>query len=196
MLSVANCDLSANNGISKKYDCPVALQFFADATDVSGRYPSDNWQAWIQVTDNSSSSTVASTTKEIASILSANVPGSVGYGTMGLGQKTSSSTNQEMVITQKGNSLADVELSGSDMVCSRIGSIPSGNQKWALTDIGYDDGGTSLTSSLTQTSLDMGYRDGDALDVTKTIYWNLAIPLSGVGGTCSGTTTVTVINQM
>lgn len=190
---VTNCTLSPNSSITKKYDCEIALQFFADATDVGGRYSDNVWKAWTIVTDSSTATGISSTTKEVATILSVNIPNAITYGTFSLGAKTASSTNQEMVITQKGNDEADVNVSGSDMACTDIGTIPVANQKWVLTDLGYDDGGTALSGTPTDTDLNVGYRDDQNTDVTKSLYWNIEIPATGVKGVCTGSSTIAVI---
>jgi hypothetical protein len=189
------CTLANDTSITKTYDCQIDLQYYADSTDAGGRFADENWVADVQVWDKSGAGQINnSVTKEIATILSVDIPSSISYGnSFSLGQKTTSADNQEMVITQTGNDETDVQVSGTDMTCS-LGSIPAGNQKWALSDVGYTSGSsTPLTHSSDNTFIDVGYRDNDNASTTKTLYWNLGIPDSGVKGNCVGANTIVAI---
>lgn len=129
-------------------------------------------------------------------MLGLNIPTAIAYGSFGLGASTTASTNQEMVITQKGNDEADVEVSGVAMTCDTIGEIPVGNQQWSLTDVDHGGSGTAnLTGTAADTELHVAYRTDDVTPNTKTLYWNIVIPDTGVKGLCTGTNTIGVIAQ-
>ena len=190
---VSSCVLSANTATTKKYDCEIVVQYWADSTDDGGRFPGENWQVFVEAEDNSTATgNDNSISKEIGTVLSVNIPTSIIYGTFGLGESTTASNNQEMIITQRGNDEADVEVSGAIMTCSDIGTIPVENQEWALTDVNYGSG-VSLAALATSTNIGISYKEEDLTDVSKTLYWNLSIPSTGVKGICAGSNTISVI---
>ena len=190
---VVGCALSADTSTTQKYNCAITVQFWADSTDAGGRFAAEDWQVYVEVEDLAvTTGSNNAVSKEMGTLLSVNIPASISYGTFGLGSTTTNANNQEMIITQKGNDQADVEVSGTAMTCTDIGTIPVGNQEWALTDIGHGTG-SDLTGIAADTNLAVGYRDEDLTDVTKTLYWNIEVPATGVKGTCSGTNTVSVI---
>ena len=190
---VVGCALSADTATTKKYNCEIAVQFWADSTDTGGRFSAEDWQVYVEAEDNTATTgSNNSVSKEIGTVLSVNIPTSIVYGTFGLGESTTALNNNEMLITQQGNDEADVEVSGTAMTCSNIGVIPDSNQKWALTDVGAASG-ISLSSSATSTNIGIGYKDEDLTDVSKTLYWNITIPETGVKGVCTGSNTISVI---
>lgn len=191
---VANCTLS-NNGDSnqKVYSCSMSLSYIADSTASGGRYPSENWIAYVYVTDNQAFDEDSSVTKEMGSLLSLNIPNSLAFGSLNLNSQTNAAGNSEMVVSQAGNREADVEVSMADPMTCTSGSIPVNAIKWALTDVGYTHSdNTNLSSNSTDTNLFVGYGTAGTPSPSKTLYWNIGIS-DGLGGTCSGTTTITVI---
>ncbi|MCX6799779.1 MAG: hypothetical protein NT091_01390, partial [Candidatus Falkowbacteria bacterium] len=150
---------------------------------------------YVKVVDASAGvATNLATTREVNTTLSLNIPGAINYGPLSLGATTTPANNQEMTLTQKGNDVADVTVTGSDMACSGIGVIPVGQQAWALTDVSYTDASsTPLTLSAINTHIGVDYQNNDAASSTKILYWNILVPATGVRGTCVGTTTISVI---
>lgn len=192
---VAACTISNRSGTTADYDCEIAIDYWVDATDAGGRFSGEDWKVYTKVTDVSTSTgTDNSVTKEMATTLSLTIPASIDYGTYGLGAATTNVDNQEMVLSQQSNDQADVQVSGGDMACSAIGTIPFANQEWALTDVAHSDiASTDLSGTLTDTNIQVEYRDSETVNTTKTLYWNIEIPATGVRGTCSGTNTISVI---
>jgi len=196
VLKADGCSLAPDGDLTKKYDCRIDLDYFTDATDTGGHYASDNWTAKVTVYDQADSGISNTDTTEVNTLLGLNIPTAIAYGTFGLGASTTAANNQEMIITQKGNDEADVEVSGTTMPCSSIGTIPIANQKWALSDVDYVDGAaTALSGSASDTDLHVAYRTDDVTANTKSLYWNIFVPVTGVKGVCSGTNTVGVIAQ-
>ena len=189
------CTLSSLASTTKKYNCQIDLEYYIDATDSSGRYPAENWISYIKVLDISTASTTDSAlAKEVASTLSLDIPGAISFGSFSLGSQTTQDNNYEMTIIQKGNSEADIMVSGSDMICSDIGLIEVEEQKWSLDDVGYSSASsTSLTENPTLVDILVDYRDDDQADMTKMMYWNIGIATSSVKGTCSGSSTFSVV---
>ena len=91
------------------YACPVGLAFWADATDVGGRYPSETWIVAITASDVRGSSTLATTSREILSLLSLGVPSTLSYPTLALGATTTAANNSSLTFTQQGNTRADIQ---------------------------------------------------------------------------------------
>ena len=185
-------DTSYGDSTQAKFDCQFDLQYFIDSTDAnSDSYSADTWTVEVVVLDDNEGEDEDSATYEMPTLLSLDIPSTLDFGTMGLGTATDNATNEEMTITQYGNDSADVEVSGTLLDCDTgTGEIPLANIEWDLADVGMDSG-TDLTGSAVDTNLNVGVRTGAS--VTKTLYWNIQIPSTGVEGTCTGTTTVTTI---
>ncbi len=202
----SSCTLTALTATTVGYNCVFNLQYYADSTSTGGQFPDDTWTAGVLVIDDACSggfdafdqgncsTSSGSNTKllEIGTLLSLGLPSSISYGTLALGVTTSNSTNTAVTITQTGNDVGNVQVSGADMTCTQ-GTIPLANQNWALTDVGGTDGSvTVLTGSAVTAAVAVPYRTS-ASQTTSTLYWNLTMPTSGVGGTCTGTNTITAI---
>jgi hypothetical protein len=188
------CSLDTTYGDSTQalFNCPFDIQYYTDATDESSdNYSGTNWTIYVTVTDDDGAYSVdSSVTKDIESFVSLYIPDSIDFGTKSLGQKTTSTDNIEMNIQQYGNMRADVEVRGSDMTCDGQGEIPVNNMKWAKSDLGFlDDNTYNMSGDAADTDFNIGLRS--TTEVTKPMYWNIHIPDTGVGGVCSGTTTIT-----
>lgn len=193
---VASCGLVNDTNVNRKvYSCRMDLQYYSDSTDASGRYPTENWVAHVEVTDGTDTGSDSALTKEMNSILSLNFSGDIAFGNHDIGDVTTSANNVEYPIAQSGNVNADVEVSmPSGMACTS-GSIAAGNLKWALTDVGFASGSaTALTNSPVDTNLDVAYGTDASPGPSKFLYVNISIP-SAIGGTCSGTTVISAISH-
>ena len=193
--SAGSCTLSTAYGdvTEASFSCTFSLQYFIDGTDeYSDSYSATDWTVYVKVTDDDAESdTDTSITKEMQTLLSVNIPASMDFGTMALGASTTNENNQEMSITQYGNESADLEVSGAVLDCSvGTGEIPVGNIEWSLTDVSMDSG-TDLTGSAVDTDFAIGLRTDDVSPTIKKLFWNIAIPSSGIEGNCTGTTTIT-----
>lgn len=190
----ATCDVFDKTGVTDLwYSCgPFAVQYFADSTSAGGAYLSDNWTGRVEVTDGT---TTGNTTlaKEMQTLLSLSIPGSIDYGTLALGAVTTDANNQTLTVTQQGNDAADVEVSSATaMACTVRGTIPVASQAWALTDIGFATS-TPLTGGATDTALGITYQTDEVTPTTGILYWNVAIPDNNTEGTCTGFMTVSAI---
>jgi len=193
--NLTNCTFTPNaNPNALNYNCSLSLKYYIDSTDTSGHYPDDEWIIYLRAYDNSGEYTENyAHSREIMGTLSLNIPSSIHYGSLANGEMTTASTNVEMIISQNGNSAADITVQGQDMVCD-TGTISVDYQKWATTDIGYDNASsTSLTASETRAYLGIGFHEDDlSTSTSDSLYWNISIP-SGVRGTCHGNTTILVV---
>src|SRR3989344_1601998 len=178
------------------YNCPLDLSYYIDATDPAGAYADDNWTAELTIADQAGSPATLEATIEVNSLLALNLPDGIDYGTRSLGEQSSSTTNVETVLTQRGNTRADVFVSGGTMDCSAnggLGSLATNAQKWSLTDIDYTaTTSIALTASDTKTNRNIRLRTDDQNESSKNLYWNIAIPQSGVKGLCTGANTILI----
>ncbi len=174
------------------YNCEVPLAYWVDATDAASIYESDNWTAYVAVSDIATAQGTLTSTIEVNSLLALNLPEAIDYGTRSLGEISSSTTNVATILTQRGNTKADVEVSGTDMSCTLLGTIPVAAQKWSLTDVNHA-AGTALTTSAAAAARNLDLRTDDTNELTANLYWNIAIPSTGVKGVCSGLNTMAII---
>lgn len=188
------CSLgSVVDSTTLNYTCTFSMQYYADGTLTGATAPSDTWTASVKVLDDSTSNATSTQTFEVGTLLALSIPSTIDYGTLAREQSTTNTNNIEMSITQYGNDQADVEVSGTTMTCSVVGTITAGQQKWSLTDLSAGAGGvTALTGSAVDTNFGLGYRTSDSTALTKTLYWGIIMP-AVASGTCSGTNTITAI---
>ncbi len=173
-----------------EYDCPVDLDYWTDSTSLGGTSPASHWTTRVVVTDNASATgSDTSTTKEIGTLLALDIPTAIDYGTLSKGERTTSANNQHMLLGQRGNDVADVEVSGADMTCTNTGTIPYANQEWSLSDTDHSASGSyDLSGTAVDTNIAIGYKT--STDVSKNLYWNIELPAQDVSGVCTGTMTV------
>jgi len=191
---VGNCVLgSVVDSTTLNYTCSFSQQYYADGTLTGAVAPADTWTASVKVVDDSALSATSTQLYEIGTLLALSIPGSINYGTLAREASTTNTNNQEMTITQYGNDGADVEVSGTTMPCTVVGTVPIANQKWSLTDLSAASGAvTALTGSAVDSNFAISYRTSDAGALTKILYWNIIMPAVATG-TCSGTNTITSI---
>ena len=196
------CEFTADTATTKHYACTVNLEFFADGTTAGGQFEAENWVANVVVTDLTPTTGTASATTEVNALLGLFIPTDIAYGQFALGATSSASasvsgngSNVIHNIDQKGNVIADVTVEGGVMTCSALGTIPVGNQKWALAANGYESA-TALTATAFDTDLAVQYQTDDnyvSNPSRKQLFWSIGIPTTGVRGTCTGTNTISVL---
>jgi len=193
---VLHCDITDTaNTTEQAYDCPFSLAFFTDATDNAGRYPQDTWRADVTTTDIAGSAATSSATVEVNSLLALNLPDAINYGIRSLGEQSTLANNVTTLVAQRGNNRADVEIFGNAMGCDVLGSIPAGSQYWSTTNTAYGAASNQqLLSTPVRAGLNIPYRDNDTEELARALYWNIAIPSTGVKGNCSGANTISIIS--
>ena len=171
------------------------MQYYADATGDGTTFPTEYWQADMTVTDLNAN-TLHETLfgiLDVNPLLAVNIPSTLDFGTQHVGGQTNSGTNTGMQMYQYGNTIANLQVSGTDMTCSSFGSIPVGNIKWSLADVGSDDVTvTPLSETPTTANLALSTIGAFGGDESGFLFWNLVMP-TVAGGTCSGTITVNAI---
>jgi hypothetical protein len=213
---VANCTLDAAVGTNLQvgYNCFMDVQYYATSTVANGPDVSQNWKLYVMPKDQSNVSGMhQSVTREISNNLSVDMPASVDFssasaynGPIPLGTNTGSNAtpptdNFNYVVTQKGNDIADIRVrmpNADGLTCLTngvsTGKIPTANMYYAATDTNI--AGSTAFSATTPTAVGLnggagvGYQT-NGTPVTGLMALNLAVPSTGLGGTCTGTLTVT-----
>ena len=193
-ITTCDTDFTTGDDTQISYNCEVPLAYWIDATDAASDYASDTWTSYITVSDLTASQGALSATIEVNSLLALNIPTVIDYSTRSLGEQSSSTTNVETILSQRGNTKADVEVSGTVMNCSVLGSLSIAAQKWSLTDTGFASS-TTLTDALVATARNVSLRTDDINELTANLYWNIGIPTTGVKGQCAGANTILIIAQ-
>ncbi|OGG59359.1 hypothetical protein A3C89_02545 [Candidatus Kaiserbacteria bacterium RIFCSPHIGHO2_02_FULL_50_50] len=195
---VTVCDTAYSDGDATQisYSCPVSIAFWIDATDTSSARSSDNWTASISVNDIAGATGNLTATAEVNSLLALTLPDAISYGTRALGELSSATSNVVTTITQHGNTRADLQISGVNMVCDGLGALPASAQKWSLLNVGYaDNAAAELASSANTANRNIFIRTDDANELTANLYWNIAIPATGAKGSCVGSNTLALVAQ-
>src|SRR3989344_188965 len=190
---ITTCDTNYTDGDDTQisYNCEVPLAYWIDATDAASIYVDDTWTAYIEVEDMATAQGTLSATIEVNSLLALNLPDTIDYSTRSLCEVSSSTTNVETIITQRGNTNADVYAAGTRMNCSVLGSLATSSQAWALDSVGFSSS-TILTDTLSATSRNINLRTSETQELADSLFWNIAIPASGVKGTCTGSNTLSI----
>ncbi|MEK7451816.1 MAG: hypothetical protein AAB664_00605 [Patescibacteria group bacterium] len=197
-----SCSLSTGSGLTKNYNCIFTVQWNADSTDATSAYSSQYWTADVTVTDGGSKTGSLScsdcangtfgefiTTNALATLQS-----TIGYGTRTLGQPTGTATNVSYPLTQNGNGTTTIQVSYNSnttvMACDTGSGFPKGNQYWQVTNANSGTALTTTATSVTTKVLRTLTTAGTLVTTTATVYWNVETPANEVGGTCTGTATV------
>jgi len=198
---------SCTTGLTATYTCTASMQYYADATD-GGTYSGTTWTMDIIPADNAGAATPNTTgTFTVTSMTALNVAETtIPYTVTTLGT-TTLTTDQTTTITNKGNRIIDAEVKGyglnsgdttHSMSCTQ-GTIPIGNEKYTLAgatttyaSLDYTLTGTFVGSQITAFNLSPTTTGSDS---TSHIYWGMALPANGVGGSCSGTVAFLAVNH-
>lgn len=182
--SISNCTVGTST-VTGDYSCNLSLTHYADATD-SGTYSAENWQAWIEIADNSSASSSMSSSTEVNSLVALDLTGNISYGNIALG---ATSTEQSLLITNTGNVAIDSDISATNMTCD-TGTILASQQHFSsLSGLTYAAMGP-LSTSTQSYGLNLA-KQVDATLSTTSLYFMLQAPTSSLAGTCNGTLSVT-----
>ncbi|OGG61704.1 hypothetical protein A3C87_03815 [Candidatus Kaiserbacteria bacterium RIFCSPHIGHO2_02_FULL_49_34] len=190
---ITQCDVSYDTAseVELLYNCPTPIAYHTDATDVGSRYASDNWTGTISVVDEGQGTASSTITTEVNALLALNIPDGIDYGTLSLGGISSSPV--DFPLTQRGNTRADVFVSGGDMDCD-LGMLEGSKQRYSLSGTAaYDDVATKpLTEIPVQANLVVPFQV-TASPVATSLYWRIAIPQVGIKGNCIGSNTISLV---
>lgn len=180
-----NCDGTPED-TTFNYECSLPVQYYADTT-TTGPHAGSDWTAKITATDASTATGSATDTIEMNSTVALDVTSSIDYGTNDLG---SESGEQSLTTTNTGNTNIDIDLSVSGPMNCSSGQIAADRVHYSQTSSFVYSQKPALSTTPTETELDLATRSNDAAPSTKNMYLKLVTPATGVGGSCSNTLTV------
>mgnify|MGYP001612083822 FL=1 len=189
-VTITGCTLSAGD-TTETWQSTDTINFYADATDTtSTSHSATNWTAYIVATDDSAATGTSTDTVEMNTLFALSVDGTVTYATTSLGANSAEITD---TITNSGNEYIDVNISvGGTMSCTGPGTttIPAANGKYSTAT-----GAIGTKTDLTTSAVGINTNLIQGASSTATLYFQLAVPSTGVGGTCSNTITYTAVNE-
>ncbi|MCA9379369.1 hypothetical protein KC640_02985 [Candidatus Dojkabacteria bacterium] len=178
---------------SADYTCTVAVQYFADPTDASTVYPTENWLATVKATDDNAATDNAEVAAgvEMNSLVGYSVTSSIAYGSLGVGQ-SNDPLDKITTVTATGNVGLDQEVSGTNMT-SGPNNILVGYQHYALAGSTAYASGTSLTGTPTEIELNCQKTTSTGAPATANTWWGLSVPVGTIAGSYSGTNTLVAV---
>lgn len=191
------------DGTDAWYRCDMAVEYYALHS-----VGAPVWNAYVGVLDQGSLLTTSDAyLNEITYLVAGTFP-TVDFGSLALGYTSTAGDNIQTAHQNLGNTVADIRVSMSNTDTNEeidcdLGGIPDSNVKFDYDDlngdVGYASAGVTLESQgvgYSDLNLDLAVRTNDsspegpnnpaqAGDDIEYIYWNITVPTSGVGGTCT-----------
>jgi hypothetical protein len=150
-----------------------------------------SWKVTITPFDSTGAGTVSTSSGTVLNSLTAlEVSSTISYGNVANG--ANSTGDNTATVTNTGNVAIDYNLSGADLACTTIGSIPKGNEQHATSSFSYGTG-VALSATPTLVAANIAAQT-TASPVTATSYWQVSVP-NGVSGTCSGSITFAAVTH-
>jgi|GEM_PF-1398850 len=195
----SNCIPSGGSENTETYTCTFPVYFYADPTDDTSSYPTENWVCQMTPTDTVGAGTADTDTIEMDSLTAHDVTTSIVYGSLALGADTGTS-DTTTTITNTGNRSIDIQVGGygsvSDdgkaLVCA-IGSVTVTNERYSTTEGVSYTSKTTLPSDASPNTVTVDIPQG--VSSTGVIYWGMGLPSSGVGSSCAGKVVFTAVNH-
>lgn len=144
------------------------------------------WYTTITPTDTVGVGTQATSSgTTINSLQALAVSSTISYGSVS--NVATSTGDHTATVTDTGNTAIDYKISGADLTCSTLGSIPVGNEQYGLNSFSYGSG-IALSTTPTDVNADLATTTQGNVPVTDPTYWQVSVP-AGVNGICSGNVT-------
>ena len=133
----------------------------------------------------------------MATLLAVDITDSIDYGSLALNATTADTTAFDTIVTNTGNSATvgvQVKSDASTAMSCDIGTIPVGNERYHAASATPYTSKTALKATDETVAGVSAAKTTDGLTGDEdTVSWGLQMPVSGVGGTCSGTVVFTAI---
>jgi 3D (Asp-Asp-Asp) domain-containing protein len=155
-----------------------SVQYYAD---------DGTWKATVIPSDVGAGASDTSTGVTLNALQALSVSATIAYGSVSNG--ANSTGDHTATITNTGNTAIDFKISGQDLTCSTLGSIPVANEEHSLSSFTYGSG-TALSGTPADVNADLAAPAVATVPVTDLTYWQISVP-NGVSGTCSGDVTFT-----
>lgn len=185
--ATSTCSYSDCSGNSCIVTCSAYFRYFADPTDAGSLFPSDTWQALLDVWDTSYNHATSSAGQELYTLRAFTIPSAINYGTLTVGSDTGN-TNSTTTVTNTGNTILDMLLGGDNMFAG-TSQIPYYNQKYATSTFTYSSCPicTVLSASTSPTFIDLNVTKPTTTSAyVKDVYWGLLVPFGSPASTYNG----------
>jgi len=181
---------STCSGSSQTATTTFALQYFAQATDVSSSFSGQKWFATVlfRTPDNTTGTGDVLTGVTLNTTNAINVTtSSINYGTITANSDTGS-TNQSTTVANVGNSSTSLQINAlSTLVSSSSFAIATSSQGYYTAPFTYPGASTPLTGTAATVAAFTLTSPSSTTSPTGTIYWGLGVPNATPSGTYSGT---------
>lgn len=176
-----------------------AVQYFAQATDASSSFPTQNWMATVIFTDpqaaSDSEDSQSGSTPDVITTIGINVTtSSINYGTIAANANTGA-VNQLATSTNAGNSSTTLQIRASATLTSAPNSIVTSSQRYATSSFSFPGGATQLAETLTTVTGFLLTAPTSTTNVSRATYWGLEVPNGTATGTYSGTNVFSALFQ-
>lgn len=190
------CQINNCGGNSCLATCRFYIQFHADPTDTDTPWASENWVAQIYGQDNrGTTSTVATSSQEIYTLLAFAVTPTIPYGDLNPGS-TTNPLAPTTTIQNTGNGSADVNLYGTNMTAGP-NNIPVGQQKYATSSAGYATSTSLLVNPGVNIDLNIRKTTATSSRATSTLFWGISVPDPQPTGNYTGTNAfIAILNSL
>jgi len=195
----ADCTAGGSD-LTRGYNCTFNVTHYADPTDAGSTNAAANWTFNATPYDGTTG-TVASTTQELNTLTSLSLDTStIAFGSLALGANTSTS-NQNTSIANHGNEGLDVSLTGFGATSGDNFSMNCTSGNLQIHNLEYSGAsftfgaGTDLTNTSTELDLDLLRGNQTITRPTRLVYYGLIFPSTGVGGSCTGTVSITATSD-
>ena len=190
-IATSSCGFSNCSGNTCDVTCTASIQYFADPTDASSTYVGQKWLATIALQDSTAlRDTQTSLGVNLLTLYGLAIStGPINFGILPVGGNTGS-VNATTTIINTGNSLINVQLSGTDL-SSGASSIAVGEQKYATSTFIY--GSCSICQFLTGSASNVNMNIAKPTSTSSTqsgnLYFGVDVPNGSAATTYSGTNT-------
>lgn len=180
---------SSCSGGSTNTTTTFGVYYFAQATDASSSFPSQNWKATVVFKDPSNATGTADdgTNPELNTLLAISIStSSLNYGSIPAGSDTSS-TNQGTSINNQGNSTTTIQVAGQSLLTA-VTSLAVGSQRFNTTPFTFPGASTALpASSSPATVVTLTAPTSTASSsYTQATYWGLQVASGTAQGVYNG----------
>lgn len=179
------CTFTNCSGYSCTVSCQADFYFHADATDATGLYPGESWEAFIEVSDQDGGLDIGNATPgvELITLHALDVTsGAIAYGSLSPAS-TTGSYNPTTTVQNLGNVPIDIQVEGTDLSDGGSSFIPAYEQIFATTTFTYTGcPACSVLSSTTPVDLevDLSKPTSTSTAMTDIVYWGIEIPPLGI----------------
>jgi hypothetical protein len=165
-----------------------AVQYFAQATDASSSFSSQNWLATLifRTADNTTG-TADSAGVTLNTLLGLGITtSSINYGILSA-SSTSGSTDQMVTSTNAGNSSTSLQLYALGTLTSGSNSISTSSQSYSTSTFTYPGTSTALSASAATVNGFLLTAPTSSSNVAQLTYWGINVPNGSASGTYTGT---------